>query len=200
MNPESAPLSAKAQTRMIQIEAGTYPMGTDLGDRDAQPMHRVALSAFAVDATEVTNAAFAEFLNSAGFGVITDAPAGQVDRRHLHPVSAADLLTTPPERSHLRLDRAGRQRRADRDRRPAFCPREGSRQSPSRGGDVAGRAGLLPMARRATADRGRVGGGGARQRRPTLSVGSRAAASMSIPTSNARSGPKRWVWVGTDVP
>jgi formylglycine-generating enzyme required for sulfatase activity len=96
MNPESAPLSAKAQTRMIQIEAGTYPMGTDLGDRDAQPMHRVALSAFAVDATEVTNAAFAEFLNSAGFGVITDAPAGQVDRRHLHPVSAADLLTTPP--------------------------------------------------------------------------------------------------------
>jgi formylglycine-generating enzyme required for sulfatase activity len=96
MNPESAPLSARAQTRMIQIEAGTYPMGTDLGDRDAQPVHRVALSAFAIDATEVTNAAFAEFLNGAGFGIITDAPAGQVDRRHLHPVSAADLLTSPP--------------------------------------------------------------------------------------------------------
>jgi formylglycine-generating enzyme required for sulfatase activity len=52
MNLESAPLSANAQTRMIQIEAGTYPMGTDLGDRDAQPVHRVALSAFAIDATE----------------------------------------------------------------------------------------------------------------------------------------------------
>ena len=71
-------------------------MGTDLGDRDAQPVHRVALAAFVIDATEVTNAAFAEFLNGAGFGVISDAPAGQVDRRHLHPVSAADLLTTLP--------------------------------------------------------------------------------------------------------
>ena len=46
---------------MVQcyIPAGTFQMGSDSGDSDEQPVHSVALDAFWMDQTEVTNAQYA---------------------------------------------------------------------------------------------------------------------------------------------
>ncbi len=58
--------SAFAATSMIDIPAGALTMGSDAGPADEQPVHQVALPAFAIDRTPVTNAQFAEFLNAVG--------------------------------------------------------------------------------------------------------------------------------------
>ncbi|HIP77773.1 MAG TPA: hypothetical protein EYH07_04850, partial [Kiloniellaceae bacterium] len=63
ISAERSPQSAAAQAGMIAIPAGSYPIGSDRGRSDQRPEHRVQLSAFLIDHTEVTNAAFAEFLN-----------------------------------------------------------------------------------------------------------------------------------------
>ncbi|MBB3808563.1 formylglycine-generating enzyme family protein [Pseudochelatococcus contaminans] len=65
----NAPVSVKAQADMIAIPAGTYPIGRDDAAADQKPAHAVALKAFRVDRTEVTNAAFAEYLNLLGLRV-----------------------------------------------------------------------------------------------------------------------------------
>ena len=64
IDPAAAPVSAAAHAAMVTIPAGRYPIGDPNGRSSARPAHRVTLSAFAVDRTEVTNAAFAEYLNA----------------------------------------------------------------------------------------------------------------------------------------
>jgi formylglycine-generating enzyme required for sulfatase activity len=64
MAATTAPHSAAAQDAMLAVPAGTYPMGRNDGPSDERPTHRVALAEFRIDRTEVTNAAFAEFLNA----------------------------------------------------------------------------------------------------------------------------------------
>jgi formylglycine-generating enzyme required for sulfatase activity len=44
---------------MVRITAGSFPMGTDDGDPDEKPVHRVTLPAFDLDRTEVTVGAYA---------------------------------------------------------------------------------------------------------------------------------------------
>jgi iron(II)-dependent oxidoreductase len=62
------PLSAKQHASMVRIAGGTYRIGSPakhpLADRLAMPEHKVAVKAFRLDRTEVTNAQFAEFLNA----------------------------------------------------------------------------------------------------------------------------------------
>ena len=72
MNADEAPLSAAAQDSMIDLSGGRYPMGSPDGRRSAQPAHEVELAPFAIDRTEVTNAAFAEFLNALDLEVRRD--------------------------------------------------------------------------------------------------------------------------------
>ena len=64
IDPAAAPVSMAAHTAMVKIPAGRYPIGDPDGRRSARPAHQVTLSAFAIDRTEVTNAAFAEYLNA----------------------------------------------------------------------------------------------------------------------------------------
>jgi iron(II)-dependent oxidoreductase len=64
MAAAAAPVSTAAQTAMVAIPAGTYPIGDAEGRPSARPAHTVTLDAFAIDRTEVTNAAFAEYLNA----------------------------------------------------------------------------------------------------------------------------------------
>ncbi|UWU26188.1 formylglycine-generating enzyme family protein (plasmid) [Rhizobium sp. CB3060] len=59
-----SPLSVAASAQMIAIPGGRYPMGRNDGPASEQPRHTVALNAFQIDRTEVTNAQFAEFLNA----------------------------------------------------------------------------------------------------------------------------------------
>lgn len=48
---------------MVLLPAGEFMMGSDEGGADEKPVHKVALSAFWIGRTEVTNAQYARFLN-----------------------------------------------------------------------------------------------------------------------------------------
>lgn len=52
---------------MVLIPGGAFLMGTDDGESDEQPRHRVVLEAFLIDRLPVTNADFAAFLNVRGW-------------------------------------------------------------------------------------------------------------------------------------
>jgi len=51
---------------MVVIPAGSFTMGRDDGPADERPAHTVAVGAFRIDRYPVTNARFAEFLQTAG--------------------------------------------------------------------------------------------------------------------------------------
>ncbi|MFC7457019.1 formylglycine-generating enzyme family protein [Brachybacterium sp. GCM10030267] len=55
----------------VRVPAGTFTMGDSSGDRNRAdgetPRHQVALSAFEIDATSVTNADFARFVEATGY-------------------------------------------------------------------------------------------------------------------------------------
>jgi formylglycine-generating enzyme required for sulfatase activity len=65
----SAPATMAAARSMVAIPAGTYPIGRDDAAADQRPRHTVTLGAFRIDRTEVTNAAFAEYLNALGLSM-----------------------------------------------------------------------------------------------------------------------------------
>src|SRR5438128_1916358 len=65
--PASAPLLPSAITGndgapMVLIPAGEFTMGSEQGDDDEQPVHRVVLDRFYLDTFEVTNGRFAKFV------------------------------------------------------------------------------------------------------------------------------------------
>ena len=69
--------------------------------RDAQPIHRVAVAGFWMDATEVTNAQFAAFVHATGYVTIAERPLDPANfpgapREVLVPGSA---VFTPPDRA-----------------------------------------------------------------------------------------------------
>ena len=52
---------------MVRIAAGSFEMGREGGRADEAPVHRVAISAFDLDATLTTRAAFARFVGATGY-------------------------------------------------------------------------------------------------------------------------------------
>ena len=72
--PLSAPVLTPGATQvrpadgmvMVYVPAGEFEMGSTEGRDDERPVHTVALDAFEIDQTEVTNAQFAAFLNVQG--------------------------------------------------------------------------------------------------------------------------------------
>jgi formylglycine-generating enzyme required for sulfatase activity len=79
-----------ADPSMVLIPAGNYTLGSNEA-ADSQPIHQVSLRAFQIDRHEVTNAQYADFLNSLNIRPIQDAAAGQVSDRNL-PSEAVALL------------------------------------------------------------------------------------------------------------
>ncbi len=57
----------EAPEGMIHIPAGEFIMGSDLGDDDEKPIHKVTLDAYEIDRFEVTNAQFAAFAEATGY-------------------------------------------------------------------------------------------------------------------------------------
>jgi len=51
---------------LVYIPAGEFEMGSTSGNPDSAPIHTVALNGYWMDSTEVTNAMFANFLNTVG--------------------------------------------------------------------------------------------------------------------------------------
>src|SRR3954447_25512239 len=67
----SAPTQPRHPITQAEIPAGTFLMGDSSGDRNAgdgeTPLHEVTLPAFSIDATTVTNDAFAAFIADTGY-------------------------------------------------------------------------------------------------------------------------------------
>lgn len=51
---------------MALIPAGEFPMGSDEGDTDERPVHRIVLDAYAIDRYEVTNGQYEAFMEATG--------------------------------------------------------------------------------------------------------------------------------------
>lgn len=66
----------RAQPPMVRVDGGAYPIGADTGGASNRPRHAVTLRPFLIDAFEVSNGRFAEFLNSLDARPIRDAAAG----------------------------------------------------------------------------------------------------------------------------
>ena len=66
----TAPVAREVPAGMVLVPGGRFWMGSQNADRDA-PLHEVEVAPFWLDATEVTNDAFAEFV--AATGHVTDA-------------------------------------------------------------------------------------------------------------------------------
>jgi formylglycine-generating enzyme required for sulfatase activity len=90
-----AAAAAWADDGRVRIAAGEYTLGSDRGPRDARPAHRVRLAAFEIDRFEVTNAQFAEYLNSLPVRVLRDAAAGAATAADLSGAAAYRLFEGP---------------------------------------------------------------------------------------------------------
>lgn len=67
---DALPRHGEDFNRMIRIEAGTYPIGTDdraIAYDNERPRHNVSVPAFSIDAAPVTNAAYSEFIAADGY-------------------------------------------------------------------------------------------------------------------------------------
>lgn len=107
----SAITSAKDHKGMIWIKAGNFQMGADNKQayEDEYPKHKVAVHGFWMDATEVTNAEFAQFVKATGY--ITTAerkPDWNELKKQLPPgtakpadsvLVAASLVFDPPKQA-----------------------------------------------------------------------------------------------------
>ena len=69
---------------MVLVPAGEFTMGSDQGDADEQPVHRVFLDSFYLDTFEVTNGRFAKFVAE----IQSEPPWGFADQET--PVVHAD--------------------------------------------------------------------------------------------------------------
>ncbi len=69
---------------MVLIPAGTFQMGSTIGDADESPVHAVSLDAFYMDTHEVTNAEYVAFLNAAKYtDILTYAVTPQASWAHI---------------------------------------------------------------------------------------------------------------------
>lgn len=108
--------AAPAHDGMVRIPGGTFSMGMEdprglpsggsESMTDARPVHRVSVSAFWMDRTDVTNAQFARFVHATGYVTVAERPlsarefpgvpadqlkpGGVVFTRPDHPVSLSD--------------------------------------------------------------------------------------------------------------
>ena len=62
LSPPPATLTGQDGAPMVLVPAGEFTMGSDEGDDDEQPVHRVYLDHFYLDTFEVTNGRFAKFV------------------------------------------------------------------------------------------------------------------------------------------
>src|SRR5437899_5488878 len=58
--------SAAPEPRMVRVPEGWFWMGSDSGQDNERPVHRVWIDAFLLAACQVTNAEYARFLHAAG--------------------------------------------------------------------------------------------------------------------------------------
>src|SRR4051794_32003134 len=72
----AATLLRQGRAGMVWVPGGEFTMGTDaaVGWPDEKPAHRVKVSPFWMDATEVTNAQFRAFVRATGYVTTAEKP------------------------------------------------------------------------------------------------------------------------------
>ncbi len=104
--------SASAQPPgMVWVPGGSFTMGTE-GDQaraSERPAHRVRVDGFWMDATEVTNAQFAEFVKATGYVTVAERPADWEELKKQVPpgtpkpppemLAPGSLVFTPPNQA-----------------------------------------------------------------------------------------------------
>jgi formylglycine-generating enzyme required for sulfatase activity len=75
---------------MVSIPAGEFTMGSQDGDADERPVHKVQLNAFSIDVYEVTVGQYEEFLRSGEAHVPLDWNTMNQSRYHKLPVANID--------------------------------------------------------------------------------------------------------------
>jgi len=73
------PYRRAAVREMVWLDGGTFAMGSDRHYPEEAPVHRVTVSGFAIDATPVTNAAYAEFVADTGYVTVAERPLDPAD-------------------------------------------------------------------------------------------------------------------------
>jgi len=83
---------------MIAIRGGRFRMGSDRHYPEEAPAHEVIVDDFAIDATPVTNARFAEFVAATGHVTFAETPPDPADYPGMLPemMRAGSLVFTPP--------------------------------------------------------------------------------------------------------
>ena len=80
------PQPAAGHASMVWVEGGAFQMGAQHGDSDAlpreQPRHLVRVDGFHMDRHEVTNAQFAEFVESTGYVTVAERPVDTPQGSH----------------------------------------------------------------------------------------------------------------------
>jgi formylglycine-generating enzyme required for sulfatase activity len=71
-----ATITGKDGAPMVLVPAGEFTMGSEQGDDDEQPVHRVVLDRFYLDTFEVTNGRFAKFVEA----IQSEPPWGFADQ------------------------------------------------------------------------------------------------------------------------
>ncbi|MBH0188000.1 MAG: SUMF1/EgtB/PvdO family nonheme iron enzyme, partial [Nitrospira sp.] len=69
-------MTGKDGAPMVLVPAGEFAMGSDKGDEDEIPVHRVILNAVYIDKFEVTNGRFAKFVDA----IQSEPPWGFADK------------------------------------------------------------------------------------------------------------------------
>ncbi len=82
--PLLSEITGKDGAPMVLVPAGDFMMGSDKGDEDESPIHRVYLHAFYIDKFEVTNGRFAKFVEV----TLAEPPWGFADKDT--PIISAD--------------------------------------------------------------------------------------------------------------
>ncbi len=108
--PNSAPAPAPAPEGMVWIPGGEFSMGSDAASdslcgqpgltSDAQPIHRVYVDAFWMDATEVTNEQFEKFVQATGYRTVAEIKPTQEEFPTAPPenlVAGSTVFTATPQ-------------------------------------------------------------------------------------------------------
>lgn len=100
LNDMAAP--GPAPHGMVWVPGGEFSMGSDepMMGNDAKPVHRVAVDGFWMDATEVTNEKFAEFVKATGHVTIAERTPRAEDFPGAAPenlVAGSVVFTPPPQ-------------------------------------------------------------------------------------------------------
>jgi formylglycine-generating enzyme required for sulfatase activity len=96
--PEGLAHARRPADDMVLIRGGTFRMGSDKHYPEEAPVHRVAVDAFWIDRTPVTNRQFKEFVKATGHVTFAEVPPDPKDYPGAlpHMLYAGSLVFSPP--------------------------------------------------------------------------------------------------------